>query len=68
MYMKRSFMCASSCMCSPSYGCPVTPVVDGMCLYCEKKLFNYKKSIYWNKNEKHFLNEQKVGMLLQKEV
>ena len=26
--------------------------------------FNYKK--YWNKNEKYFLNEQKVGMLLQK--
>ena len=55
----------------PSYGCCGTPVVARMCVYTAGKIFNiyikfYYKKKYWNKNEKHF-NEQKVGMLLQKE-
>ena len=50
-------------MYSPSYGFREAPIVDRM--FARKNYYiNYKKC--WNKNEKHFKNEQKVGMLLQK--
>ena len=70
--MKRTFVCASSCIkqyVQPSYGCHGMRIVARMCIYTAQTFFkyikfNYKK--YWNKNEKHFKNEQKVGMLLQK--
>ena len=72
--MKRTFVCASSCIkhyVQPSYGYHRTPIVTHMyvCLYCaEKNLyikFNYKKST-GTRTKNIFLNEQKVGMLLQK--
>ena len=69
--MKRTFVCASSCIkhyVQLSYGCRGTPVVALMCVKLSQKIIlynsiSYKK--YWNNNEKHFKNEQKVGMLLQ---
>ena len=50
-------------MCSPSNGFRGTPVVTRMCVYTAQKYYyiNYKK--YRNKKEKHFKNEQKVGIL-----
>ena len=67
--MKRAFV---SCIkqyvhVQLSYGCLGMPVVGRMCLYCAEKKIKYKMSLtkkYWNKNEKHLKNEQKVGMLL----
>ena len=69
--MKRTFVCASSCIkhyVQPSYGCRGTaaPVVARMCVYTARKndlIHNLITKKYWNKNEK---KEQKIGMLLQK--
>ena len=49
--MKRTFVCASSCIkqyVQPSCGCRGTPVVAGMCVYTARKYYlihktNYKK-------------------------
>ena len=68
--MNITFVCASLCIkhVQPSYGCRGTPVVARMCLYYGKNylIHNLITEKYWNKNEKLFFNEQKVGMLLQK--
>ena len=48
-------------MCSPSYGCRGKPVVARMCVYTAQK--NY---LIQNLITKSTVNEQKIGMLLQK--
>ena len=61
--MKRSFVCASSCIkhyVQPSYGCRGTPVVARMCVYTAGKkilIHNFITKKYWNKNEKIFFKE-----------
>ena len=71
--MKRTFVCASSCIqhyVRPSYGCCGTPVVARMCVHTARKkylyiIFNYQKALE-QEGKAFFFNEQKVGMLLQK--
>ena len=66
--MKRTFVCASSCIkhVQPfkwlpwdAHSCPY------VCLYCANFFLNYK-NVLGTRTKNIFKNEQKVGMLLQK--
>ena len=70
--MKRTFVCASSCMkqyVEPSYGCRGTLVVARMDLYCVKKSFNtyssgcierQRQRMYYYRYYKHATGSEKV--------
>ena len=68
--MKCTFVCASSCI-KYYEGCSGTPVGPGpyVCLYCTFFFVTHTISLQKStgtKTKNIFLNEQKVGMLLQK--